>query len=163
MNQKAFQIVSSFWAFLTQDISVFFNIHETLTATRAKWEEGISENPNSYLFCEGYASFLLDSATDFYSAIFQIHRKNLIVDGHTFSVDHSFRSLVYSFPFYLRNNILDLLGNIRNQNKAKSEKSSQNNPFSEFDLNEIDDEEQTAIAESLLSEPKIRLAFQKLT
>jgi hypothetical protein len=37
-----------------------------------------------------------------------------------------------------------------NQNKAKSGYASHNNCFSEFDLNEIDDKEQTAIAESLL-------------
>jgi class 3 adenylate cyclase len=165
LNQSAFSTVSSFWKHIPLDISCLFEIYNEINQARLILNEGVNENPNSVRLREQYTSFCIDVAADFSGAINQYHHKMLIEEGHSFSVDYSFRSLCYSFPLYLRKKILDIHGRILqkagNMEKVSYHISSSNLTTDKDGKLEIDQEHEDLISNQIMTYGKLRIAFQR--
>jgi hypothetical protein len=165
MRHSSFSSVCSYWSHVPSDIGVFWVLYDDIEKAHSMFCEAITENPNSSSIYEGYAKFLIDSATDFNEAIQMIHRKNLIECSYSFSVGYSFCSLVYSYPFYLKNKILNIQGYFIKDEKQKDEKqiedmSYQLTKFCHEENMRTTSEQEISICKQILTEPKTRLSFQ---
>jgi hypothetical protein len=159
LKKNTLSAICSFWAFLPQNIYVFWDIYEILSVSSSIFEEYFEENPDSTLLSEEYSLFLLECATDFEKSISLYTHKILLNNGETFVIDYSFRSFIYAFPFYLRKHIVTINGNL-NQNISEYDHSIPSIFVTNTQL-DTDAGNENVISRKLMKKPQGRLAFQK--
>lgn len=104
----------------------FEQLAASAQSARAIWKEALLGSPNNPKFCEEYTRYLIECECDFPEGLKMKHRQQVIEMGNSFSVDHSFRSMVVAFPKYLTQKILDLQGGVIKK-KLNDPKGSQSN------------------------------------
>jgi len=128
------------------------------------WEEALKNFPNSAEFLDEYIRFLVECQTDYGKAIFYKNKAIAVESGKTYSVDYSFRSLVSSFPQYLKQSILDVKGNfIKKDTIKKGSNTRTDSSSNEFNLSSIDLKMEEEIGRALYQQSRTRLALQRAT
>ncbi|EAY21631.1 Adenylate and Guanylate cyclase catalytic domain containing protein [Trichomonas vaginalis G3] len=111
MNDECRLAIQSFWDKPTANSHLTTHIKARIMAVHDCFEYILLNNPNNLRITNEYVNFLLEVECDFSKAIEQAIKAEEILDGKNFNVDLSFRSLVYKFPKYLENGVLDIHGN----------------------------------------------------
>ena len=161
--------IRSFWVSKHPNVAYFEKMHKDTAQLKALWMEGIRDYPNNAKFCDEYARFLVECETDFESAIMFKHRAEEIESGMNFAKDLAFRSMVRSFPRYLKDGFLDLKGNVIRTTKvhasgsrssATTHSSSGNMLSSTTSSTEfLDPEVEESIGKRIITQSKLRLAL----
>ncbi|OHS96509.1 Adenylate and Guanylate cyclase catalytic domain containing protein [Tritrichomonas foetus] len=159
------KLVRSFFVCKNPTISIFEQIAYQNNKVRALWEEGISDYPNNSKFYEDFAHFLIDCPAEFHDGILQKHRSDMIDAGHNFAKDYCYRSMVASYPDYIKKGKIDLRGiikaNVSNRKGSMSSASSNSreNSSTTSSFGEIDQEVEDTMGKMLLRQSKMRLAL----
>lgn len=159
--------IRSFWVSKHPNVSHFERMYKDTSRLKALWMEGIRDYPNNSKFCDEYARFLIECETDFESAILFKHRAEEIESGMNFAKDLAFRSMVRSFPRYLKDGVLDLKGNVIKTTKvhasgsrSSTTHSSSGNMMSSTTSTEfLDPEVEESIGKRIITQSKLRLAL----
>ena len=167
--------VRNFWLTVPNDPSFLFNVQHNTRHICALFRENIEKWPNNSRMCEDYSLFLIEGATQFREGLKMKHRVDLIEQGKNFVVDKSFRSLVRSYPLYLRRGYMDVKGNILNRQNIgsagskgnQSQKSSVNGSSNNSQVStstmegDLDIEVEEQLAKASFSFHKLRLAYER--
>jgi len=164
INKKCYEFVKTFFFSTPDTVSSLYSLSQEIRRTRVLWIESIEDFPNASKAYEEYSSFLVECSTDFLHAVYQTRKISMIEKGHNFNRDYCYRSFITKFPFYLKDKILDLRGNIilknishrGSQNVGSKDSSSLDN-----DMDDMLAEEEEIIAKDLINQHKMRLAFQR--
>jgi len=154
--------IRSFWSLSTASTSVVEDLGSQMQNIKALWDEAVRDYPNNSKICDEYSRFLSECMTDFDLSIVKKHRAELIELGFNFSYDLAFRSLVASFPDYVKKNVIDLKGNIITKKSHKKGSHSSDHKDSSGPLSatsELDAELEESMARKLFKQPKTRLAL----
>lgn len=133
----------------------------------AIWRETLVDFPNNPKFCDEYCRYLIEAEGNFQDSIRIKHRQTMIESGKSFSVDHSFRSLVRLFPEYLTKDIIDIRGvlvrkSTRSPLKEETSFSHKSDFYQrELDFDEIDEEEQITLGRETFQYYKVRISLHK--
>jgi hypothetical protein len=163
--RRGINLSRKFWLNPNAKISFLSQIKNYSDNINAIYQESITKFPNNLSLHEHYADFLIECATDFKNDLKIKGMINLLENGTSFVVDTSFRSLVKSFPAYLRKHILDVKGKfIFETSLEKGSRSPAKIPTgnsSEGEKDELDAESENQLGKSSFSNPRVRLAFQR--
>ncbi|OHT11356.1 Adenylate and Guanylate cyclase catalytic domain containing protein [Tritrichomonas foetus] len=180
MSDECLSNVLGFWRSPNPDISYFEALSSNMQKLDSLWMESIRNYPNSTKFYEMYRKFLTECRTDFRKAIIIKERSDMVDLGKTFTIDKTFRSMVRSFPDYIKKKIVDGKGNfIQNENSGNDQShsgatsastsislsnssSSDVSTSSEFSLSddkEMDAEVEGTLASSMFTFSKLRMAL----
>jgi hypothetical protein len=107
---KANSISRDFWANPVVDLSYFYGIKTFTDQVKAFYNEDIQKWPNNSGLSEDYSCFLVEGVTNFSSVLEPKYRADLIEQGKNYVVDFSFRSLMRTFPTYLKKYIVNIQG-----------------------------------------------------
>ncbi|OHT14492.1 Adenylate and Guanylate cyclase catalytic domain containing protein [Tritrichomonas foetus] len=162
--------VRNFWLNVPMDPSFLYNIRKNTNHTCALFKESIDRWPNNCRLCEDYSTYLIECATNFTEGLKIKHRSELIEQGKNFVVDLSFRSLVRSYPQYLKGGFMDIKGNVLNRNmsgnmgsqRSQNSSGSQTSQMSTGTMDgELDLEIEEQLAKASFSFHRLRLAYQR--
>jgi hypothetical protein len=161
------------WTNPNVPLSFFYQIKKDTDQIHGLYLELINKYPNNARLYEDYSYFLIEYSTDFIGGLKKKYQGNLINEGQYFAVDNSFRSLVASFPAYLKSKILNAKGDfighevksIKPPNSSSHSSDNHSQHFDVSDRNSIDENFNTDAEEHLgitsFSHPRLRLACQK--
>ncbi|EAY23612.1 Adenylate and Guanylate cyclase catalytic domain containing protein [Trichomonas vaginalis G3] len=136
----------------------------------AIWVEALCDYPNNPKFCDEYCRYLIESEANFPEALKIKHRGNLIEMGKNYSFDYSFRSMVKLIPSYIKKEIIDLRGNIRQKDNrqkngetlTQSSNGSGSGGSNQISFSsDIDDDIQESIGKQTFTQCKTRLALHR--
>ncbi len=140
-------------------------INHQVQATGSRCAEILADFPDSTQHADQNVRYMIECAADFVGAIMERHRIDMINAGHSFATDHSFRSLVRSFPIYLEKKIVDLKGEIvgatrRAKGSDAGSSTKQGSQSSATSAMSLDAAVEESIGKLLFSQAKTRLALQ---
>ena len=163
LSEQCFSYIASFWRSHDPTVSFFEVLYKEEHRVNSLWLEAIRDYPNSAKLYDEYATFLVESVTEFHSAVQMKHSADLIEHGINFAIDQSFRSLVWSYPLYVKRGILDSKGNISDSSKWHSTKSANTTTEITTFVSEAAETESTVEFEErygkqILTRSKLRLA-----
>jgi hypothetical protein len=118
-----------FWSNPNVHLSFLYHIKIYTDKIKSLYNELINKYQNNVRLYEDYSYFLIEGATDFSKALQIKHQCNLLKAGSSFAVDSSFRSLIKSFPAYLKRQILDFKGNFIKNELKPNKKSILSSPL----------------------------------
>lgn len=127
MNDDCRLAIQGFW-----DRSIVYSNWTTAVKTKIRqtktvFEYTILNNPNNIRIINEYVNFLIEVQCNFTKAIKESIKADEILEGKNFNVDLSFRSLVYKFPRYLQDGVVDAKGNkLMKESLSKSNNNSAN-------------------------------------
>lgn len=163
LHIKCRNIVNSFWEKQDAGLITFSSITSEIRHTHKAFDYHIMNSPNNIAILDEFTNFLVDCCCDFDTAIRQSIKIDRIVDGKSFIVDTSFRSLISKFPEYLTQKIVDVKGNcikVDTTNTSKNGSSGHNSvKFSQDSTSNIDAETEELFGSKLIKESKLRLAL----
>jgi PAS domain S-box-containing protein len=94
----------------TEAYPTYLRLDWEVSAAWAKSNQIAADYPNSMQHAEALLDFEIECATDYCAAIKQRHRMDELEAGHSFAVDHCFRSMVQMLPFFLKEKLLTNAG-----------------------------------------------------
>ncbi|EAY05952.1 Adenylate and Guanylate cyclase catalytic domain containing protein [Trichomonas vaginalis G3] len=152
------------------DKTYFESLSTKCSRTKAMWREALINFPNNPRFCEEYCRYLVEAECNFPEAIKVKNRQSNIELGHTYSIDHCFRSMVAAFPNYLIEKIVDFEGRIirddqtiENDSSRGSFRDSSNNDNEYGSVEtDLDNELEEYIAKNTIRKSRARLALHRL-
>jgi hypothetical protein len=163
LGKQSISMARRFWTNPAVDISYFYEFNKINHYIDAVYHEHLEKWPNNSRLTDNYSGFLVEGPTDFLRALKVKYRSTLIEAGISSVIDMPFRSLMRSFPHYLKRNIIDLKGKIilDAESKKKSSGSQHSiNTMASFQI-EIDPEHEDILGKICFSYHRMRLAYQR--
>lgn len=122
------------------------------------FEDSLLHHPNNSKVHQEYTRFLTETRAEYVKAVRIQNMSDMIESGHNFAIDVSFKSMIRTFPIYLKKHVLDYNGNFIKvvEHKKSSSNNSMPNSSSSFSMND-DLEEQ--VGYQTLTSSKLRLAI----
>jgi len=161
-NAECESICRSFWHLNEIPMSFLDDYSRICRETKSLWLEALRDFPNNVRFYDEYCRFLSECVCEFDEAIRMKNRSNAIEIGKSFSVDYCFRSLIRSFPHYLKKRIVDISGNIISQKSGRhsnsSNERSDRNTFTSS-TGELDAEIEESLGKQMYRQSRMRLAL----
>lgn len=158
-------IIHEFWTNIPSSTYAFTRLIDSVNRATVLWEEAIKDFPNSSRICDEYSLFLIDCASDFQRGIKLKSRSDLIDSGKNYSVDMAFRSLIRTYPDYVKKQLVTISGYIVHEQKgggsATASSTGGGSSFSSATASDIDMEMEERIGQSLFSASRMRLALQR--
>ena len=157
-------MIHEFWTNIPSSTYAFTRLIDSVNRATVLWEEAIKDFPNSSRICDEYSQFLIDCATDFQRGIRMKSRSDLIDSGKNYSVDMAFRSLIRTYPDYVKKQLVTLNGYIIHEHKGPSgsaNNSTTGSSFSTATASDLDVEMEERIGQSLFNASRMRLALQR--
>ncbi|OHT12545.1 Adenylate and Guanylate cyclase catalytic domain containing protein [Tritrichomonas foetus] len=163
LTEQCMSIIASFWRSYEPNAAFFELLSKEEHRINSLWLEAVRDFPNSSKLFDEYATFLIECLTDFHMAVIMKRRSEMIENGFSFAVDQSFRSLIWSYPNYMKRGILYHKGNIADMSIWKSKSSGSfsseiNTTVSEMIESESTIEFEEKYGKQILTRAKLRLA-----
>lgn len=166
LTERCISFVHSFWRTQEANSAFFEVLAREEHRVNSLWLETIRDYPNSAKLCDEYATFLIECVADYHNAVVMKQKAEMIEQGNlSFAIDASFRSLIWSYPAYMKRGFIDKKGNIlKTKGNIKSSSSStysitgQSSNVSEIVESETSLEFQERHAFQILTKSRLRLA-----
>lgn len=166
LTEQCISYIHSFWHSNEISTAYFEVLAQEEHRVNSLWLEAIRDYPNSAKLCDEYSTFLVECMSEFRSAVSMKYKSDMIERGDmNFVVDASFRSLIWSYPLYMKRRILDRKGNITrlNASQSSSSQSTLNSTNISVNVSEIVETENCQLSEekhanNILNKGKLRLA-----
>ncbi|KAK8850300.1 hypothetical protein M9Y10_018429 [Tritrichomonas musculus] len=149
----------TFWNAHEPSLAIFESLSQEQRRINSLWVEAIRDFPNSPKLYDECATFLIECMCEFRVAITMKKKCELIETGSSFAVDASFRSMVWSYPAYVKQGILDVKGAVleRHHSSVQNTELIMNSTDSLDVDSSVEFEEN--IGKNILNKSKLRLAF----
>lgn len=118
LSDECFSNICAFYSQPDVECSIVETISQKKKKIKSLWLEALRNHPNSIKIHEEYIKFVTECETDFHNAIIAQQRIEMIENGYNFAIDNSFKSMVQTFPQYLKKGIVDVTGKINLDTKA---------------------------------------------
>ncbi|OHT08224.1 hypothetical protein TRFO_23296 [Tritrichomonas foetus] len=117
LTNETISYSTTFWSIAANNTdelnsSIFTGIAYATKTAQVKWSEILEKYPNNYIFAQEYSRYLIDAECKFNEGTNWLIKSNIMEKTQKSFVDNMFKSFLHTFPFYLKDGIVNTSGKL---------------------------------------------------